>query len=92
MGNDLIGPCEVFGRELKGNLGIEYCVIQVSEQIRGGVANLWVVVCGVPVLSNGKVSICVGAPGKKSDDLQRRWRRKTLRVSLRTSGQLTDGL
>lgn len=76
MRNDLIGPCEVVWSELKGNLKIEFCVIKVSEQIQKDVTNLWVVVCGVSVLSNQKVNICVETPGTESD-LQRRWCRKT---------------
>ena len=33
VGNDLIGPCEVFGSELKRDLGVENCVSETSEQI-----------------------------------------------------------
>ena len=76
MGNDLIGPYEVFGSEFEGDLNVEYRVSGVSEQIQKAVADLWVVVCGVPVLSNRKVSICCGCTRNKSDS-RRRWRRKT---------------
>ena len=76
MGNDLIGPCEVFGSEFERNLSVEGCISETSEQIQKVAADLWVVICGVPVLSNQKVRICVGAPRVESD-LRRRWRRKT---------------
>ena len=76
MGNDFVGLCEVFGSELKGDLRIEYCVIQRPEQTEGIPTNLWVVVRGVPVLSNPMVMTCVGAPGTENNSRQR-WRRKT---------------
>ena len=65
MGDDLVGPCEVFRSELEGDLNVTHRVSGTSERIRTCVSDLWVVVCGVPVLSNRKVSICVGAPGAK---------------------------
>ena len=65
MGNDIISPCEVFGSELEGDLDAVHRVSGSLEQIQRGVSDLWVVVCGVPVLSNRKVSIGVGAPGAK---------------------------
>jgi len=63
MGNNIISPCEVFWGELEGNLNAVHRVSGTSEHVQRGVSDLWVVVCGVPVLSNRKVSIRVGASG-----------------------------
>ena len=90
VGNDLVGPCEVVGSELEGNLNAKHLVSRMSEQMRKDGVNLWVVVRGVPMLSNRKVSVCVGESGAKSG-LRRKWRRKTWRRSLRTSERRTDG-
>lgn len=76
VGNDLICLSEVFGAEFEGDLCVDNRVSETSKRIQNGVADLRVVVCGVPVLSNRKVRICVGVPGVKND-LRRIWRRKT---------------
>ena len=65
MGNDLVGLSEAFWSELEGDLNTARRVSGTSERIRRYVSDLWIVVSGVPVLSNRKVSICVGAPGAK---------------------------
>ena len=62
VGNNLIGSCEVFRGEFKGDLNVDHHVSKTGEQTQKGVANLWVVMCSVPVLSNRKVSICMGEP------------------------------